>query len=82
MYSYGVKFIELGWFSNRNLHKGLMQGLRQNQKKGSWQAMLEYLVLILLVVLLARFLNQLPLAYTMGIFFAFAGVLYGMLIIK
>jgi hypothetical protein len=81
LYSYGVKYAELGWFSQRNLNKGLVTRLKRGQKSAT-QSIFEYILLTLLVVLLARFLNQLPIAYTLGIFFAFLGALYFMLIIR
>lgn len=75
LFSYGVKYIKLSWLSQRNLEKGLLS-LHFPKQKTNAQVVLEYFLLILLVVLLSRFLNQLPLAYTIGIFLSFVGVFY------
>lgn len=75
LYSYGVRYIKLGWLSKRNLETGFMEKYYP-QEKTKLRVLLEYVLLILLVVLLSRFLNQLPVAYTIGIFLCFAGVFY------
>ena len=75
LYSYGVKYLKVGWLSMRNLEKNLLGNFFPEQKSKS-MVFIEYVMLILLVVLLARFLNALPLRYTIGIFICFIGAFY------
>ncbi|MBD3272232.1 MAG: hypothetical protein GF384_06825, partial [Elusimicrobia bacterium] len=75
MPAYGVKFVKMGWLSRRNLERGFVMKFRPHQKS-SMLTYLQYFLLVLLIVVLSRFLDKMPLAYTIGIFMAFLGVGY------
>lgn len=79
LYSYGVKYLKVGWFSMRNLEKSLLSQFFP-EKKNRALVFLEYILLFLLIAIMIRLLNELPLGYTILLFTSFIGVFYYVLL--
>jgi len=73
--SYGVNYCKIGWLSQRNLENGFLSKFKDIPENKTL-TYLKYILLMLLVVLMSRFLNNLPLTYTVGIFLVFLGACY------